>query len=467
MRRNAFPLFFPVLLSLFTGCGGTTLSDGRSASEAAPAIRTVASIELADIGLRSSGGRFLVAEGGGDGAVNANRATQGPWETFVVEADGPLEDGREIHLRTQTGRYLVAEGGGGGELNADRKTPGTWETFKLHRIAGAGRILPGDEVALQTSNGHFVVAEGGGGSGARADRDRIGPWETWTLTGALRRPSFPPRDALRTFRCDIAGMHLPDITAYGATEVVFTDIYPAYPPEIRRKIREQTHAHGYTHLVFSPKGGYRGLYPNFNFIDRPDDFRAILREVWDDGLIPVVFLIPDDISPVTMDEIKRKLTPFLDKTKDLIRVAATGWEINGWMSADVMTQSAIWLRSQLEPETLLYIHFTPEHAAGCDTDGCESTWWRSMTGVLNGIFYQDDRRDEAALQDRLSDFTQRFGSGFHGWPTGFDTVAFEYSAYWEVNHGYPESFGQALGAAALRTPGPVPVRGFCDGGPRP
>ena len=70
--------------------------------------------------------------------------------------------------------------------------------------------------------------------------------------------------------------------------------------------------------------------------------------MWDDGLIPVVFLIPDDISPVTMDQIKRKLTPFLDKTKDLIRVAATGWEVNGWMSADVMTQSAIWLRSQLE-----------------------------------------------------------------------------------------------------------------------
>lgn len=258
MKRKAVLLFSSFLLSLFTGCGGTTLPNGRSASDDAPAIRTAASIELADIGLRSSGGMFLVAEGGGDGAVNANRAAQGPWETFVVEADGPLEDGREVHLRTQTGRYLVAEGGGGGELNADRKTPGPWETFKLHRIAGAGRILPGDGVALETSNGHFVVAEGGGGSSARADRDRIGPWETWTLTGTLRRPSFPPRDALRTFRCDIAGMRLSDITAYGSTDVVFTDIYPAYPPAIRRKIREQTRAHGYTHLVFSPKARLPG-----------------------------------------------------------------------------------------------------------------------------------------------------------------------------------------------------------------
>lgn len=199
-----------------------------------------------------------------------------------------------------------------------------------------------------------------------------------------------------------------------------------------------------THLVFDPKGGYRDLYPRYDFFDRPEELRAILEEVWSDGLIPVVFLIPDTITP-DMPSIRALLGPFLDKTRDLIKVAATGWEVNGWMSPEVMT--------------------TAEHAAGCAGDGCESPWWRSMSGVLSGIFYQDDRRDTVALRDRLADFTLRFGSGYNGWPTGFDAVAFEYSAYWEVNAGAPESPGLTLGAAALTTPGPVPVSGFCDGGP--
>jgi len=36
-----------------------------------------------------------------------------------------------VALRTDNGRYLCAEGGGGGEVNATRPTPGPWETFSV------------------------------------------------------------------------------------------------------------------------------------------------------------------------------------------------------------------------------------------------------------------------------------------------------------------------------------------------
>lgn len=78
----------------------------------------------------------------------------------------------KVALQTQNGRYLVAEGGGGGALNANRTAIGSWETFKVINLGG-------NQIALQTANGHYVVAEGGGGGQANANRTRARGWETF------------------------------------------------------------------------------------------------------------------------------------------------------------------------------------------------------------------------------------------------------------------------------------------------
>ncbi len=137
---------------------------------------------LGEVALKSHGGQYVVAEGGGGGLVNANRASVGAWETFTLEAEtSPLVHGGRVHLKSHGGPYLLAAAGGGGALLATGTSPGAWATFRVNRVAGAGAVRAGDEVSFETSDGHFVVAELGGGDVVRADRTSAGPWETFRL----------------------------------------------------------------------------------------------------------------------------------------------------------------------------------------------------------------------------------------------------------------------------------------------
>ena len=111
--------------------------------------------------LRSAHGFYVCAEP--DFTLIANRERAQSWETFQVE-DGGVG---WVGLKTAHGRYVCAEGGGGGALVADRPHFGPWERFKLRRVDGG--------VALETWNGHFVCAEPDGR--VVADRTGIGPWE--------------------------------------------------------------------------------------------------------------------------------------------------------------------------------------------------------------------------------------------------------------------------------------------------
>ncbi|HVB36893.1 MAG TPA: hypothetical protein VND92_00075 [Vicinamibacterales bacterium] len=301
------------------------------------------------------------------------------------------------------------------------------------------------------------------------------------------RTGWPPRADWPRLRCDIAGIRLPAIAPFGRTDVLFSAIYPAYPPDVRADIRRAMKARGYTHLVFSLSGGYRGLYPTYDLYNRPEALRAILRETLDDGLMPVVFLLPDDLFlhrtaggglepekvswPVARAAFERKLAPLLaDRaTLGLIRIAATGWEIDQWMTPDVMTESARWLRRVLGPEPLLFVHFGPGRVAACGTPGCEAGWWRDMvdSGTLSGIFYQDNHWEAAGLVRDLTRVAGHFARGDGGWPTRTPrgepvyVEAFEYSAYRQTWDGKSEGWGNALGDAAMDVPG---VFGFCDGG---
>ena len=125
---------------------------------------------LATVALTASNGQFVCAEGGGGGAVVANRAARGPWETFwLVDLGGGV-----IALQASSGHFVCAEGGGGGAVVANRYPFGPWERFNLHDLGS-------NNIALQASNGQFVCAEGGGGGAVVANRAARGPWETFVL----------------------------------------------------------------------------------------------------------------------------------------------------------------------------------------------------------------------------------------------------------------------------------------------
>lgn len=134
--------------------------------------------------LAASNGKYVVAEGGGGGAVNANRAEARAWETLtLVDINGgSLTSGDTVNLGTHDAKhFVVAEGGGGREVKADRAWPRSWETFVMRKVSGSGQISFGDNVSLQAANGQYVVAEGGGGGKVNANRNAVGAWETFGL----------------------------------------------------------------------------------------------------------------------------------------------------------------------------------------------------------------------------------------------------------------------------------------------
>jgi hypothetical protein len=135
--------------------------------------------------LRAMNGQWVVAEGAGGGAVNANRDGAGPWETFgLVDLDGgSLEHGDAVRFRTWNGvHYLIAFPDG--RLLATSANPGGWETFAVERRAGGGAVREGDTIGLRSAHGYYVVAEGGGGGVVNADRGGFGPWEEFRIHAA-------------------------------------------------------------------------------------------------------------------------------------------------------------------------------------------------------------------------------------------------------------------------------------------
>lgn len=161
------------------------------------------------VAIKSSNGFFLCAEGGGGGALHANRPAQGPWERFTIinitrrtnTDDDKLMSGDKVGLRTDNNHFVVAEDGGGRETNANRKELKGWETFTIVLLVKTpvGFFPAEDEVpipkvsfssevelpvAFMAENGNFMVAEGGGGGAVNANRTGLGPWERFTLTYA-------------------------------------------------------------------------------------------------------------------------------------------------------------------------------------------------------------------------------------------------------------------------------------------
>ena len=188
------PLYLRSLLILSfilhaLGCSGA-IGDGDS-SNTAPLAASSRHATFKTV----VAGKFVVAENGGGGLVNANRDAAGAWETFTLTDlnGGDLTDGDSIQLAANNGQYVCAENGGGGVVNANRAAASDWETFVIHRIGG-GVIHDGDQIALQTRvTGNYLSAINGGGDMVVADRTAVQAWETFAISlDGGTPPTMPP-----------------------------------------------------------------------------------------------------------------------------------------------------------------------------------------------------------------------------------------------------------------------------------
>ena len=129
---------------------------------------------------------YLHAVNGGGSSVDAASTSVGLHEQFgLIDVNGgTLNHGDLVQIQVHNGKWVVAENGGPGVVNANRDEPDGWETFVIRKTNGTGgAITSGTTVSLQSYwYGYYVAAENGGGGAVNCDRTAVGPWETFTLT---------------------------------------------------------------------------------------------------------------------------------------------------------------------------------------------------------------------------------------------------------------------------------------------
>jgi hypothetical protein len=102
------------------------------------------------------------------------------WEEWTIEDLG----GGLVALKTTGGFYLTAEGGGGSSLSTNRRLIGPWEQFR--------RVRGGTASGFQSHNQHWVAVEAlNEDPVVNCTRTKQLAWETFEVEGEATRP-FPP-----------------------------------------------------------------------------------------------------------------------------------------------------------------------------------------------------------------------------------------------------------------------------------
>ncbi|HXE53747.1 MAG TPA: hypothetical protein VN541_12055 [Tepidisphaeraceae bacterium] len=328
---------------------------------------------------------------------------------------------------------------------------------------------------------------------ARADSAQSSAASRPTTHPQKHRPEDWSEDELRAFRGAISTVRfdIPFGPRPGKPDnVVFTPMYGCYSPADRARMRAAYKRRGYTHWAIGPliAGNYHGKYPDDNELAHPDHFEDLLEELWNDGLVPVVFVLPLDRrcglgkdGNIDWNTIDRVLTPIYrtPRFQRLARVVVLAWEPN---DGKIVSTQAQWLAAvrwmaRVFPHALRYIHMTAGHDAPCDDSCSEAAAWRAIAPYLHGWLVQDGHFGQpdpngAGLNNfrtRLQTLVAHLHVGKDGWPTTsatpgrpLDIVAFEYASYWSFWNNRPESEAQRWGAAAMSVDG---IAGFGDGGP--
>lgn len=291
-----------------------------------------------------------------------------------------------------------------------------------------------------------------------------------------------------------------------------------YTREQRQICYDAWKARGYTHGVLGPfiDPGYHGAVPGNDFRADPDAALDLVQEVYDQGLIPVVAIVPDHWGADknfedhiwTVADLRGSDLEAIYKTprfQRLARIVMLCWECQGdkygW-STDQYVEYLGWLRDTF-PNAVRVLHTIADIEApvgnGDDTSKpghSNGESWARVTALIHAWFHQsnalftashvdpsgDGRTDEAHWYDlfdasKSSSLVSRFTRGVAGWPTTsanppevngghLCVVAGEFASfytYWATPgypNGWPEDIARDHGAKALQ----LGACGFMDGG---
>jgi hypothetical protein len=95
--------------------------------------------------------------------INTEDAAAGSVRVFTiakVSGVGEISSDSQVTFRSSTGRFVTAELGGNSSVTANRPDVGDWERFQISKVGGTGSLVSGDTVTLKSFGNFFVVAEG-------------------------------------------------------------------------------------------------------------------------------------------------------------------------------------------------------------------------------------------------------------------------------------------------------------------
>ncbi|MCB9521401.1 MAG: hypothetical protein H6708_31600 [Kofleriaceae bacterium] len=163
--------------------------------------------------VRASDNHYVVAENGGGGAANANRATVGPWERFTVEQ--PRRE-HVVRLRAEsTGDFVQRKGNGTMWVDATRSDSADQAFWLLDH--DGGELEDGDVISLETLRGSKFVSTCASGTGqVRGTADYVSACSRFTLVKLGGSPGTAIRHG--------------DALALRASNGDYLTGVPSYPP---------------------------------------------------------------------------------------------------------------------------------------------------------------------------------------------------------------------------------------------
>ncbi len=302
------------------------------------------------------------------------------------------------------------------------------------------------------------------------------PWDgASSLTVPVPLDSFkrPFRPAPRVWAGNLGGTRVAGLPAVSGgssdASLVLSWFLDRYSAADRQRIYAAWRLEAFTHCLLS--------WPDSRAVGAtPQTFRALCQEVIAAGFCPAVMLCSKVYDPTDAPGILANIAPVLPLLVGLVPVFCVGWELNLWLSPQVVAE----LRDTLAPQwlrqagTLGYVHFGPGVFAWQPDGLSTAAFWWACVGKLHGVLHQrDPNEDKGSMpeyQARITDCLVRFNGGF-GFPTDsgfghpFDFVALEITADAQFNGHMTELEGNAWGQAAITTPpsGNVHVQGSGNG----
>jgi len=128
---------------------------------------------------------------------------------------------------------------------------------------------------------------------------------------------------------------------------------------------------GYTHFYLYAYNEYDYGGPSFDFFNNPSAFRGLLQELIQDGLAPVVWLVPDDaprIHGMSASAVNGMLSQFVPGVQDLVSSFVVGLELDEYWSGSAVDAIGSHLR-QLTSKPIA-VHQLPGKWNYCEFSWC-------------------------------------------------------------------------------------------------